>query len=104
LHIGLDRDLIETIQLGRERRVLGAISWIACGLLVGYFFGESMNAKDKGLLALTLSVGSAGGLVGGLCGQVAVLHNGTTFSFYGLIFAAVGAALALFGYRRLIGV
>lgn len=83
--------------------MLGAISWVVCGLLVGYFFGEWISAKDKGLLALTLSVGCAGGLVGGLCGQIAVLGNGTTFSFYGLIFAAIGAVLALFGYRRLVG-
>jgi uncharacterized membrane protein YeaQ/YmgE (transglycosylase-associated protein family) len=83
--------------------MLGAISWVVCGLLVGYFFGEWISAKDKGLLALTLSVGCAGGLVGGLCGQIAVLGNGTAFSFYGLIFAAIGAALALFGYRRLVG-
>jgi uncharacterized membrane protein YeaQ/YmgE (transglycosylase-associated protein family) len=82
--------------------MLGAISWVVCGLL-GYFFGEWISAKDKGSLALTLSVGCAGGLVGGLCGQIAVLGNGTTFSFYGLIFAAIGAALALFGYRRLVG-
>ena len=84
--------------------MIGAISWIACGLLVGYFFGEWMSAKDKGLFALTLSVGCAGGLIGGLCGQIAAIGNGTTFSFYGLIFATVGAALALVGYRRLIGV
>jgi uncharacterized membrane protein YeaQ/YmgE (transglycosylase-associated protein family) len=84
--------------------MLGAISWVVSGLLVGYFFGESISAKDKGLVVLTLSVGCAGGLVGGLCGQIAVLGSGTAFSFYGLIFAAVGAALALFGYRRLIGV
>jgi uncharacterized membrane protein YeaQ/YmgE (transglycosylase-associated protein family) len=84
--------------------VLGAISWVACGLVVGYLFSDSISAKDKGLLALTLSVGCAGGLICGLCGQIAVLGNGTTFSFYGLIFAASGSALALFGYRRLIGV
>ncbi len=84
--------------------MLRALSWITCGLLVGYFFGEAISAKDKGLIVLTLSVGSAGGLVGGLCGQIAVLGNGTTFSFYGLIFAAIGATLALFGYRRLLGV
>jgi uncharacterized membrane protein YeaQ/YmgE (transglycosylase-associated protein family) len=84
--------------------VLGALSWITCGLVVGYCFGEAISAKDKGLVVLTLSVGCAGGLVGGLCGQIAVLGNGTTFSLYGLIFAVVGAALALFGYRRLLGV
>jgi uncharacterized membrane protein YeaQ/YmgE (transglycosylase-associated protein family) len=84
--------------------VLGAISWVLCGLLVGYFFSEAISAKDKGLLALTLSVGCAGGLFGGLSGQIAVIGNGTTFSYYGLIFAAIGAALSLFGYRRLLGV
>jgi uncharacterized membrane protein YeaQ/YmgE (transglycosylase-associated protein family) len=84
--------------------MIGASSWMACGLLVGYFVSEWMNAKDKGLLALTLSVGCAGGLIAGLCGQIAVLGNGTTFSYYGLIFATLGAALALFGYRRLLGV
>jgi uncharacterized membrane protein YeaQ/YmgE (transglycosylase-associated protein family) len=84
--------------------VIGVISWLACGLVVGYFVGESFSARDKGLFALTLSVGCTGGLFGGLCGQIAVIGNGTTFSFYGLIFAPVGAALALFTYRRLIGV
>ncbi len=84
--------------------MIGAISWIACGLLVGYFVSQSMSAKDKGLFPLTLSVGCAGAMMGGLCGQIAAIGNGTTFSYYGLIFATVGAALALFGYRRLIGV
>jgi len=96
--------LIEITQLVRKRPVFGALSWITCGLLVGYGFGEAISAKDKGLVVLTLSVGCAGGLVGGLCGQIAVLGNGTTFSLYGLIFAVVGAAVALFGYRRLLGV
>ena len=31
--------------------MLGAISWVVCGLLVGFFFGESISAKDKGLVA-----------------------------------------------------
>ena len=84
--------------------MIGPISWIACGLVVGYFVSEWINAKDKGLFALTLSVGSAAGLIGGLCGQIAAVGNGTTFSYYGLIFATLGAALALFGYRRLLGV
>lgn len=84
--------------------MIGVISWLACGLVVGYFVSQLISAQDKGLFALTLSVGCAGGLVGGLCAQIAALGNGTTFTFYGLIFAAVGAALALFGYRRMIGV
>jgi uncharacterized membrane protein YeaQ/YmgE (transglycosylase-associated protein family) len=84
--------------------VIGVISWLACGLVVGSFVSQSICARDKGLFALTLSVGCAGGLFGGLCGQIAAIGNGTTFSFYGVIFAAVGAALALFTYRRLIGV
>jgi uncharacterized membrane protein YeaQ/YmgE (transglycosylase-associated protein family) len=84
--------------------LIGVISWLACGLLVGYFVSQSISARDKGLFAMTLSVGCAGGLFGGLCGQIAAIGNGTTFSFYGLIFAAIGAALALFTYRRLIGV
>jgi uncharacterized membrane protein YeaQ/YmgE (transglycosylase-associated protein family) len=84
--------------------VIGAISWIVCGLLMGYFVSGWISAKDKGLFALTLSVGCAGGLIGGLCGQIAATGNGTAFSYYGLIFATVGAALALFGYRRLLGV
>ncbi len=84
--------------------MIGVISWLACGLVVGYLVGESISSRDKGLFALTLSVGCAGGLFGGLCGQIAAFGNGTTFSYYGLIFAAVGAGLALFGYRRLLGV
>jgi uncharacterized membrane protein YeaQ/YmgE (transglycosylase-associated protein family) len=84
--------------------MIGVFSWVACGLLIGFFVSQSISARDKGLVALTLSVGSAGGLFGGLCGQIAAIGNGTTFSFYGVLFAAVGAALALFTYRRLIGV
>jgi len=84
--------------------VIGVISWLVCGLVVGYFVSRLISAQDKGLFFLTLSVGCAGAIVGGMCAQVAAVGNGTTFSFYGVIFALVGAALALFGYRRLIGV
>ena len=84
--------------------MIGVISWLACGLVMGYLVGEWMSARDKGLFALTLCVGCMGGLFGGLSGQIAAIGNGTTFSFYGLIFATVGAGLTLFGYRRLIGV
>jgi uncharacterized membrane protein YeaQ/YmgE (transglycosylase-associated protein family) len=90
--------------LWKECPMMGVFSWVACGLLIGFFVSQSISARDKGLVAMTLSVGSAGGLFGGLCGQIAAIGNGTTFSFYGVIFAALGAGLALFTYRRLIGV
>ena len=84
--------------------MIGVISWLACGLLVGFFVSRLISAQDKSLVFLTLSVGCAGAIVGGMCVQIAAVGNGTTFSFYGVIFALVGALLALLGYRRLIGV
>jgi len=84
--------------------VIGVISWLAV-VWSGRFFRKPVYFPrgDKGLFALTLRR-CTGGLSGGLCGQIAAIGNGTTFTFYGLIFASVGAALALFTYRRLIGV
>jgi uncharacterized membrane protein YeaQ/YmgE (transglycosylase-associated protein family) len=84
--------------------VIGVISWLACGLLVGYFVSRLISAQDKGLFFLTLAVACAGAIVGGMGAQVAAVGSSGTFSFYGVIFALVGASLALFGYRRLIGV
>lgn len=84
--------------------MIGVMSWLACGLLVGFIVSQLIAVREKGYVGLTLSVGCAGGLVGGMCAQIAAVGHGTAFSFYGLIFASVGAWLALLGYRRLVGV
>ena len=84
--------------------MIGVISWLACGLIVGYFVSRLISAQNKGLFFLTLSVGCAGAIVGGMCAQIVAVGSSATFSFYAVIFALVGAALALFGYRRVVGV
>jgi uncharacterized membrane protein YeaQ/YmgE (transglycosylase-associated protein family) len=84
--------------------MIGVISWLVCGLVVGYFVSRLISAQDKGLFFLTLSVGCAGGIAGGMCAQIVAVGSSATFSFYGVIFAFVGAALASLAYRRVIGV
>ncbi len=82
----------------------GMISWIVCGAVAGYIVSYLISGRDKGLVLLTVGVGVAGAVVGGFVAQVCGQGTSTTFSFYAVLFAIIGATLCLLSYRRLMGV
>jgi uncharacterized membrane protein YeaQ/YmgE (transglycosylase-associated protein family) len=84
--------------------MIGIMTWIACGVILGFIVNQLISGYDKGLVLLTLSVGIAGAIGGGFVAQVFGHGNSATFSFLAVLFAVCGAALCLFGYRRLIKV
>jgi uncharacterized membrane protein YeaQ/YmgE (transglycosylase-associated protein family) len=77
----------------------GIVTWTVCGIVAGYITSLAISGREKELLLLTLIVGIAGGFVAQVCSQ----GTSATFSLYAVPFAAVGAALSLVTYRRLIG-
>lgn len=82
--------------------MLGLLTWIGCGIAVGYIVNHLISGYDKGLVLLTLSVGIAGAILGGYIAQFLGHGNSATFSFYAMVFALCGASLFLFTYRRVI--
>jgi uncharacterized membrane protein YeaQ/YmgE (transglycosylase-associated protein family) len=83
--------------------MIGAFSWISCGVVAGFFVNHIIAGYDKGLLLLTLCVGAGGAIAGGLIASLFNLGDRSTFSIFALLFAFVGAAVSLVGYRRKIG-
>lgn len=84
--------------------MLGVMTWVVCGVVAGYVVNQIISGHDKGLVLLTLSVGIGGAIAGGFIASLFGQGTGATFSFYALLFAVGGASIALFAYRRLIGV
>jgi uncharacterized membrane protein YeaQ/YmgE (transglycosylase-associated protein family) len=84
--------------------MVGIMTWIGCGVVLGFIVNHLMSGYDKGLVFLTLAVGIAGAIGGGFAAQLFGYGNSATFSFYAALFAVFGAALFLFSYRRLIKV
>lgn len=71
-------------------------------MIAGLFVSRLISGHNKGLILLTIGVGVTGSLVGGF--GAGLLGYGTiaTFNIYGILLAALGATLALVGYRRVI--
>ena len=84
--------------------MIGIMTWIGCGVVLGFIMNHLISAYDKGLVLLTLGVGVAGAIGGGFAAELFGYGNIATFSFYAALFAVFGAALFLFSYRRIIKV
>jgi uncharacterized membrane protein YeaQ/YmgE (transglycosylase-associated protein family) len=86
-----------------SQTMIGIFSWLACGVAAGFFVSHLISGRDKGIVLLTLAVGVGGAVAGGLIASLFHYGDGATFSLYALPFTLIGAALALIGYRRMIG-
>jgi uncharacterized membrane protein YeaQ/YmgE (transglycosylase-associated protein family) len=84
--------------------MIGIMTWIGCGVVLGFIMNQLISGYDKGLVLLTLTVGIAGAIGGGFVAQLFGHGDSATFSFYAVLFAVLGAGLCLFGYRRVIKV
>ncbi len=80
------------------------MTWIGCGVVLGFIVDQLISGYDKGLVLLTLGVGIAGAIGGGFVAQLFGHGDSATFSFYAVLFAVLGAVLCLFSYRRLLTV
>jgi uncharacterized membrane protein YeaQ/YmgE (transglycosylase-associated protein family) len=82
--------------------MLGFVSWLACGVIAGLFVNKLVSGSDKGIAFLTISVGIAGAMVGGVGASFFGYGDLATFSLYAVLMAAIGSVLTLFGFSRFV--
>ena len=78
--------------------MFGIIGWIVFGLIVGIVAKLLMPGKDPGGFIITILLGIAGAVLGGLLGRMFGLYGEGEAA--GLIMSVIGAVLLLFLYRR----
>lgn len=81
--------------------VMGIISWIIMGLIVGALAKWIMPGKDPGGFIVTVLIGIAGAFVGGFIGSFLGLGSVTGFNLISLGLAVGGALVLLAGYRAI---
>jgi uncharacterized membrane protein YeaQ/YmgE (transglycosylase-associated protein family) len=84
-----------------RRIVLGFISWIIMGLIVGVLAKLIMPGKDPGGLFITIGLGIAGAFVGGFVGSKLGFGAVTGFNIGSILIATGGAILLLAIYRAI---
>jgi uncharacterized membrane protein YeaQ/YmgE (transglycosylase-associated protein family) len=82
--------------------MVGILTWLACGVIAGLFVSRLISGHDKSLVLLTIGVGITGAIVGGFGAALFGFGTIATFNILGLVFAVLGATVALVGYRRAI--
>ena len=78
---------------------MGALSWIAMGLIVGILARFIMPGRDPGGVIITTLIGIAGAFVGGYMGSFLGLGTVTGFNVGSILLATGGAVLLLILYR-----
>lgn len=79
---------------------MGIISWIVFGLIAGALAKFIMPGKDPGGIVVTILIGIAGAVVGGVIGTQLGFGNVTGFNIPSLLIAIGGAIVLLFIYRQ----
>jgi uncharacterized membrane protein YeaQ/YmgE (transglycosylase-associated protein family) len=79
--------------------MFGILGWIVFGLIVGVIAKFVMPGRDPGGLIVTVLLGIAGALVGGLIGRLAGLYGPGDAAGY--VMSIIGAIVLLFLYRKL---
>lgn len=82
---------------------MGIISWIVFGLIAGVIAKLLMPGKDSGGMFVTILIGIAGAMVGGLISTYFGYGEVTGFNLPSFGIAVGGAFLLLFGYRLIKG-
>jgi uncharacterized membrane protein YeaQ/YmgE (transglycosylase-associated protein family) len=95
---GLDQPVAT---INQRRTVLGFISWIIMGLIVGVLAKWIMPGKDPGGLFITIGIGIAGAFVGGFIGAKLGFGAVTGFNIGSILIATGGAVLLLAIYRAM---
>lgn len=80
---------------------MGILTWILFGLIAGVLAKWIMPGPDPGGVFVTILLGIAGAVVGGLIGTLLGLGSVTGFNFGSFLLAVAGALLLLWIYRRM---
>lgn len=79
---------------------MGILSWIILGLVVGIIAKLLMPGKDPGGIFMTIILGIAGAIGGGIISSAIGFGKVTGFDIRSLIIAVGGAVLLLVIYRK----
>jgi uncharacterized membrane protein YeaQ/YmgE (transglycosylase-associated protein family) len=79
--------------------MIGILSWIVFGLIVGVIAKLIMPGRDAGGFIVTVLLGIAGALVGGFLGRMLGFYEPGQAA--GIIMSILGAIVLLFLYRMM---
>ncbi len=77
------------------------LTWALLGLVAGAIAKKVMPGKDPGGIIVTMLIGIAGAVVGGLIANFIGLRSASGFNIYSIFVAVGGALVVLWGYRKL---
>lgn len=80
---------------------MGIISWILLGLIAGVLAKLIMPGDDPGGFMMTIVIGIAGALIGGLISSALGYGKVDTFDLGGIAIATGGSIVLLIIYRML---
>jgi len=80
---------------------MGILTWILFGLIVGALAKLVMPGRDPGGIIVTMLLGIAGAVVGGMIGRGMGLYG--TNQTAGFFMSFLGAVILLFVYRLIVG-
>ena len=80
---------------------MGLIVWVVFGLIAGAIAKLIMPGKDPGGVIVTIGLGIAGAVVGGLVSTLLGFGSVSGFNLPSLFVAVAGALILLIGYRLL---
>lgn len=85
---------------------MNILSWIIFGFLAGALAQKIMPGDDPGSLkdiegvSITIGIGIAGAIIGGLLGTLLGMGGISSFSMRSFALAIIGALIFLYGYKR----
>lgn len=80
---------------------MGIVTWIILGLIAGALAKYVMPGRDPGGIIVTILIGIAGAVVGGMIGTQLGFGSVTGFNIRSVVISVGGAMLLLFVYRML---
>jgi uncharacterized membrane protein YeaQ/YmgE (transglycosylase-associated protein family) len=80
---------------------MGILTWILFGLIVGALAKLVMPGRDPGGIIVTMLLGIAGAVLGGMIGRGMGLYQ--TNQTAGFFMSFLGAVILLFIYRLIVG-
>ena len=80
---------------------MGILGWILFGLIVGALAKLVMPGRDPGGIIVTMLLGIAGAVIGGLLGRALGLYE--TNEAAGFFMSFIGAVVLLWIYRLMVG-
>jgi uncharacterized membrane protein YeaQ/YmgE (transglycosylase-associated protein family) len=84
--------------LARRRLLMGLISWIVVGGIVGLLAKRIVPGPDPGRSMIAVLLGMAGASVGGLVGGILSGSGATGFNVWSVLVATLGAVILLYLY------